>query len=98
MASRSCWRFFYCRHELRQGALDSSQPHPGQMMPYGASRNGDTAPLFKFLGYGGAGGPPRGDDIDGKLLDQLGLHPRGHNEVLLLALPSVNQGQRALLT
>ena len=53
--------------------FDFWQPHPGKMIAHGASRNAYVTALLKFGGNRLAGCFPPSNDIDGKLLNKLGL-------------------------
>ncbi len=77
--------------------LDFPQPHPGEMVAYGASGHGDIAPLLQFSRYLATGCLSRSDDIDGKLLDKLSFHRRGDTVFLLLALTTIYQRESAFL-
>ena len=69
--------------------FDFWQPHPGKMITHGASRNAYVTALVKFGGNRLAGCFPTSDDIDGELLNKLGLDVGTDPVIGFLTLPFV---------
>ena len=93
----SCWSFFYRPHQLRQGVSDLREPHLGQMVTHGASRNADTTTFFESLRYGVAGSSAGCDELKSKLLDQFGFDFGSHAVILLLSGTLIQQSPNIIL-